>query len=48
VLRQESTLLGSKLAFVRRSDEAAARLAATLADEGRVPVEQPPGTEAVP
>jgi hypothetical protein len=48
VLRQESTLLGSKLAFVRRSDEAAARLAATLAEEGRVPVERPPGAEAVP
>ncbi len=48
VLRQESTLLGSKLSFVRRSDEAAARLAATLAEDGRVPVEQPASTEAVP
>ena len=48
VLRQEATLLGSKLSFIRRSDEAAARLAATLAEEGRVPIEQPPSTEAVP
>lgn len=48
VLRQEATLLGSKLSFVRRSDEAAARLAATLAEESRGPGEQPPATEAVP
>jgi len=48
VLRQEAMLLGSKLTFVRRSDEAAARLAATLAEEGRVPIEQPPNMEAVP
>lgn len=48
VLRQESLLLGATLAFVRRSDEAAARLAATLAEEGRVPIEQPPSMEAVP
>lgn len=48
VLRQEATLLGSKLAFVRRSDEAAARLAATLQEEGRTAGEQPPTTEAVP
>ena len=48
VLRQEATLLGSKLSFVRRSDEAAARLAATLAEEGPGPDEQPPSTEAVP
>ena len=48
VLRQESLLLGATLAFVRRSDEAAARLAATLAEEGRVPLEQPPSMEAVP
>ncbi len=48
VLRQEALLLGAKLAFVRRSDEAAARLAATLAEEGRVPLEQPPSMEAVP
>ena len=48
VLRQEALLLGAKLAFVRRSDEAAARLAATLAEEGRVPSEQPPSMEAVP
>jgi hypothetical protein len=48
VLRQEATLLGSKLAFVRRSDEAAARLAATLQEEGRTAGEQPPTKEAVP
>lgn len=48
VLRQEATLLGSKLAFVRRSDEAAARLAATLQEEARTAGEQPPTTEAVP
>ena len=48
VLRQEALLLGAKLAFVRRSDEAAARLAATLAEEGRVPSAQPPSMEAVP
>lgn len=48
VLRQESMLLGSRLSFVRRSDEAAAQLAATLAEEGRVPTEQPPSMEAVP
>lgn len=48
VLRQESLLLGATLAFVRRSDEAAARLAATLAEAGRVPIEQPPSLEAVP
>ena len=34
VLRQEAALLGSKLSFVRRSDEAAARLAASLAEQG--------------
>jgi len=48
VLRQEALLLGAKLAFVRRSDEAAARLAATLAEEGRVPSALPPSMEAVP
>jgi len=48
VLRQEALLLGSKLAFVRRTDEAAARLAATLAEEERGPTEQPPSMEAVP
>jgi hypothetical protein len=48
VLRQEATLLGSKLSFVRRSDEAAARLAATLAEESRGTGEQPPTAEAVP
>lgn len=48
VLRQESSLLGSRLVFVRRSDEAAAQLSATLAEQGRVPVEQPPNREAVP
>lgn len=48
VLRQEATLLGSKLSFIRRSDEAAARLAATLAEEGRVSTEQPPSMEAIP
>jgi len=48
VLQQEALLLGAKLAFVRRSDEAAARLAATLAEEGRVPSSQPPSMEAVP
>jgi hypothetical protein len=48
VLRQEATLLGSKLSFVRRSDEAAARLAATLAEEGRVSTEQPSSMEAIP
>ena len=48
VLRQEATLLGSKLSFVRRSDEAAARLAATLAEESRGTGEQPPTAEAIP
>ena len=48
VLRQEATLLRSKLSFVRRSDEAAARLAATLQEEGRTAGEQPPDMEAVP
>jgi hypothetical protein len=48
VLRQEATLLGSKLSFIRRSDEAAARLAATLAEEGRVSTEQPSRMEGIP
>lgn len=48
VLKQEAALLGSRLSFMRRSDDEAVELAATLAEEGRVPDEQPPSTEAVP
>lgn len=48
VLRQEAVLLGSRMTFVRRADDAAAQLAMTLAEEGRVPDEQPPSLEAVP
>jgi hypothetical protein len=48
VLKQEAVLLGSRMTFVRRADDAAAQLATTLAEEGRVPDEQPPSKEAVP
>lgn len=48
VLRQEATLLGSKLSFVRRSDEAAARLAASLAHDGQEPTEQTSSLGTVP
>lgn len=48
VLKQEAALLGSRLSFLRRSDDAAVALAKTLAEEGRVPDEQLPSTEAVP
>jgi hypothetical protein len=45
VLRQEATLLGSRLTFVRRTDEAALRLAAVAASEARV---APPPMEIAP
>lgn len=48
VLKQEAALLGSRLSFLRRSDDAAAELAVTLAEEARAPDGPAPETDAAP
>jgi hypothetical protein len=48
VLKHEAAILGGRMTFVRRADEAAAQLANTVAAEGRAAVEQPPHMEVVP
>lgn len=47
VLKQESVLLGSRMTFVRRTDDAAAELAHTVAEQGSVRAARPSHTEAV-
>ena len=46
VLRQESAVLGSKLLFIRKSDDAAAQLHDSLAEEAAAPEPSPTGTGA--
>ena len=48
VLKQEAMLLGCRMTFVRRSDEAAARLVATAAAADRGPPEQRTAAEQTP
>lgn len=48
VLKQESLLLGTKLAFLRRTDEAAERLASTIDTEAAAPADALPAVKAAP